>query len=398
MICNKENCSACQTCMSVCPKDAIVMQQDQYGVPYPQIDMETCIHCNICKDVCPANRVNEYKFPSNVYAAWSMDKERRDKAASGGIATEIYRYALANNIFIMGTYFDRKKGVSFQEVLKESDIEWARDSKYVYSDMRNCFWQYKQQLSKGRQCIFIGLPCQVAAIKSYTDKFCAGERDHLLTVDIICHGVPPFSYLDEHLCFIEKKTKQNVAGLSFRNSCSSYILKCFSKNGKIIYKKGMHTNDTYYRGFAVNLNFRENCYHCLYARNERISDMTLGDYSGIGNLWMYDGKKQQISVVLCSSEKGNLFLSKLMDKEYVGAQPRPLAEPASAIGNPQLRHPSVAYKTRSIFLDNYVKSKSFEKASRKALYKQFFFYYLKVPYQILKKIAKFIINKVRKCI
>lgn len=398
MICNKENCSACQVCVESCPKDAIIMQQDKYGVLYPQIDMEKCVHCSLCKNVCPTNRINEFRFPLSVYAGWSADKDRRDHAASGGIATEIYRYALANNIFIMGTCFDRKTGVVYREISVESDIEWARDSKYVYSDMSNCFAQYGQQLNNGRKCIFIGLPCQVAAIKNYVKKFCNHAEGLFLTVDIICHGVPPFSYLDEHLSYVEKRTKQNIAKISFRNSCSSYILKCFSVDEEILYQKGMHANDTYYRGFAVNLNFRENCYHCLYARNERISDITIGDYAGLGNLWPYIGKKQQMSVVLCASEKGNQLLNKLANKDYIWIQSRPLAEPASAISNAPLRHPPVAYKKRSRFLEDYVKLGSFEKASQKALYWPIFFYNIMLPYRVLKNVAKFFINKVRKCI
>ena len=35
---DKKNCCACGACMNICPKNAIKMQEDEYGFLYPQID------------------------------------------------------------------------------------------------------------------------------------------------------------------------------------------------------------------------------------------------------------------------------------------------------------------------------------------------------------------------
>lgn len=43
--------------------------------------------------------------PLNAYAAWSFDSEERSTSASGGIATEIYKYALKNGWSIVGAAF-----------------------------------------------------------------------------------------------------------------------------------------------------------------------------------------------------------------------------------------------------------------------------------------------------
>lgn len=34
---DKKNCCACGACMNICPKNAIKMQEDEYGFLYPQI-------------------------------------------------------------------------------------------------------------------------------------------------------------------------------------------------------------------------------------------------------------------------------------------------------------------------------------------------------------------------
>ena len=44
MICPKEKCTGCEACYCVCPKNAITMQEDDYGNIYPIIDNNKCIH------------------------------------------------------------------------------------------------------------------------------------------------------------------------------------------------------------------------------------------------------------------------------------------------------------------------------------------------------------------
>lgn len=49
----KEDCCGCGACYSVCPKGAIVMEEDEEGFEYPKINVEMCVGCNQCVDVCP---------------------------------------------------------------------------------------------------------------------------------------------------------------------------------------------------------------------------------------------------------------------------------------------------------------------------------------------------------
>lgn len=61
-----------------------------------------------------------------------------------------------------------------------------RGSKYVQSKIGDSFKQVEYFLKQGRMVLFSGVPCQIAALKLYLQK----EYDNLLTVDVICHGVP----------------------------------------------------------------------------------------------------------------------------------------------------------------------------------------------------------------
>ena len=41
----KQDCCGCTACAAICPKDAIIMKEDNEGFLYPTVDKETCINC-----------------------------------------------------------------------------------------------------------------------------------------------------------------------------------------------------------------------------------------------------------------------------------------------------------------------------------------------------------------
>ena len=55
----KEDCCGCTACCVICPKNAIIMQEDEEGFEYPHIEEEKCIKCYKCLKVCPIKDKNE---------------------------------------------------------------------------------------------------------------------------------------------------------------------------------------------------------------------------------------------------------------------------------------------------------------------------------------------------
>lgn len=49
----KEECCGCSACFAICPKNAILMVEDEEGFDYPQIEEDKCISCYQCVKVCP---------------------------------------------------------------------------------------------------------------------------------------------------------------------------------------------------------------------------------------------------------------------------------------------------------------------------------------------------------
>ena len=50
---NKELCTLCGTCVSVCPEDALAMGDGEVFYIRP----EHCTYCTACEEVCPENAI-----------------------------------------------------------------------------------------------------------------------------------------------------------------------------------------------------------------------------------------------------------------------------------------------------------------------------------------------------
>ena len=57
----KEDCCGCFACYSICPQEAISMEEDLEGFPYPTVDLAKCIRCYLCEGVCPIKRKDQTK-------------------------------------------------------------------------------------------------------------------------------------------------------------------------------------------------------------------------------------------------------------------------------------------------------------------------------------------------
>ena len=379
MICDKKDCTACGACKAICPKSAINLESDDLGTLYPVISEDLCINCGLCNSVCPNNNEILSREVKKVFASYSLDKSVFNNAASGGIASEIYKLALKNEYFIMGTFFSRTDGVTYKKLEKIEDIEWACSSKYVYSDMTGVYEQYLIALNNGKTCIFIGLSCQCSGLINFINKKAKDKLVKLITVNIICHGVPNWLYLDKHLSYLERKTFK-IENIKFRSKelkCENqmfveqtfdYHLKCLSGDNQILYIKDMHKAEPYGNAFLNNLIFRENCYSCKYARPERIGDITIGDYDGLGTSVPYTNSVKTVSCVLITTTKGEHLLEAMQDSLYL--EPRPLEEPFRF--NYNLNYPSKPHKNRNRFIKNYLETKDFEKSVQKSLFKEMY--------------------------
>jgi len=333
---NKSKCSGCGVCVEKCPKHCIEMKEDGMGFHYPSVNRNLCIDCGVCKLVCPFQGQLVLNTPLKAFAAWSKDKKLYEKSSSGGIATELARYIVSIGGVVYGCCADSIL-VKHIRVDKVEDLEKLQGSKYVQSNVQGVYAQVKQDLRNDRVVLFVGTPCQIASLKNYIGE----NSKKLYLVDIICHGVPSQKMLNEHVGKVLGNRK--VSSLSFRKG-NDFVLRIDSFNFSYqadLWKDRLH--DMYYEGFIQGITYRTSCYSCPFAGIKRNSDITIGDFWGLGAKEPFDNVPSSgVSVILPLSQKGSQLIGLISGTLNIFE--RSVEEAIE--GNSQLRHP-VKYTWRA---------------------------------------------------
>lgn len=362
VICDRYKCSGCSACKEACPKQCISMECDALDATYPIIDESVCIDCGICSKTCPNNREIKFNKTQKVYAAWSNEQEIRRTSASGGIAYELYRFWLQGGGVATGVVYDNKLGCHFVLLQELSELPATQNSKYTFSDTNGIYEVIKRKLEDAIPVLFIGVPCQVAGLLGFLKK----DYENLTTVDIICHGMPPASYLKQHIDSVEKQSHELASELSFRDpryGTNTFTFTLTNNNGKEFYRKKVLSNDNFQLGYHRALIYRENCYHCSYACKDRISDLTIADFSGLGRFEPVSFERLNVSCLLQNTDKGADLLSKLHNVLVLYERPMREAFEVEA----QLKAPSLKHPARVVFEDEYKRTRNFKRACDKAL-------------------------------
>lgn len=358
---NKTECCACGACMNICAQHAISMKQDEYGFLYPSIDQAKCVRCGLCKKVCSFQNKEEITTAKNTYVGVSRDEQLLKKSASGGIFAEVATEIIKREGVVFGCALDSKNGRLVPEHIMVDDLSQLfriQGSKYVQSTVGDAYRQVKEALKQDRLVLFSGTPCQVAGLKGYLDE---KKYNNLLTIDIVCHGVPSAAFFEDYIVEQERKNNKKISGFKFRDKTNGWGLM-----GSIDYqisKEEIKTEllpvalSSYYTLFLHSDVYRENCYSCKYAGPFRPGDITIGDYWGVQyehpdylvqNGGEFDEKKG-ISCILVNTEQGDRLLKDL----GIGIQYKMSSFEKAARENGQLVSASHRSKRREEILTLY---------------------------------------------
>ena len=319
-ICPTDICTGCFACANACSQNCISMMPDDYGVIHPVIDESKCINCGFCKKACPNNVYLDFKSPIQCFASWVSIIEKRLTCASGGIGTAMAEYVISIGGVVFGSCYDENLTPVISHTDYADGIEKFKGSKYVHSLVGNKnLREVREFLKTGRLVLFIGTPCQVAGLRAFLRK----DYDNLITVDLICHGVCPNSYLKDEIAYLTEKYEiTDVADIRFRgNDGNNFRLTLWNKNRRKLFPRDnfreklfrlSEAQQFYIRGFLLGVTMRENCYSCKYARPERVSDITIGDFIGLGKKTPFPYPEiRNISSVLLNTTKGQSFYEKV---------------------------------------------------------------------------------------
>lgn len=315
------HCLGCEACVQVCGKAAITMEEDQDGFRYPIIDTEKCVDCGMCRNVCPLNNMPQrYEKDKYVYGGYSLNKDIRFESTSGGAFSEIVDTFCGENYVIFGA---EAKGleVFHNFITDKRELGKFRKSKYSQSKIGTAYKDARRFLKEGKSVLFSGTPCQIAGFKTFLANT---NQENLLTVEVVCEGVPSPLYvrkLDQH---ITKKYGSPIESLDYRYTSKSIIAKgrWDFEQMKIRTSDGRTLNkDRWFNPFwsiwLKHLMSRPSCYECPFTNTSRVADITLGDLWGVHQYCpeLY-GKNGGASLVIGNTQKGKKIIEKAAMNMY----------------------------------------------------------------------------------
>lgn len=302
MLVEKNECTGCGACFTKCPRGAIEMSADSEGFIYPRINAGKCNGCLICEKACPVLNLEKMQLAHHnqeCHAAFLQDEEMLCKVSSGGAATALAQTVIRSGGSVFGVSYTKDfKSAEFILCTAESDLAKIRGTKYIQSRKNDIYREIEKCCKQGELTLVIGLPCEIAAVKSFLGK----EYEKLYTCELICHG-PTSEKVQKHFIqMLERKYRSVVTEYNVRYKKRGwtplYVQAKFA-NGKK-YERRLDRTDFFH---ALAIFIRPSCYRCGFKGDRRVADISIGDFWGdIEKEKFYH--KNGVSAIMIHTEKG----------------------------------------------------------------------------------------------
>ena len=342
---NKNRCSGCTACANSCPHQAIRMQPDRLGFCYPVVDEAVCTDCGICEAVCPFHPSAEDIDLPLPYAVRHRDMQQVAVSQSGAAFIALSDWVLEQGGIVYGVGYAEGFRVVHKRAVTSEERDEFRGSKYVQSDLNNVFKQVKQDLKAGKAVLFSGTPCQTAGLNAYIGK---QLRSNLYLVDIVCHGVPaPYIWRD-YLVYLERKYKNKIVKVDFRNK---QLFGWHDHRETFVFSDGkMKCEKSFTYLFYKHIIFRKSCSNCPFTNFNRPSDITIADFWGWDKVdFKLNSDDKGISLILINTNKGKHTFEKIQNNiNFVEIDLKNCSQP-------NLEHPSEPHPLRDKFEKDYIK-------------------------------------------
>lgn len=305
-------CSGCSACASICKRSAITMVEDENGFIKPSIDKTLCNDCSLCLKVCPIinfakkDMIRDSFSDTQSCFAYASNNLIRETSSSGGAFFVLASYILSNGGIVCGASYDEDK-ISVKHIIVEDkqELKQLSGSKYVQSSMNDCFIKIKQFLDKEKTVLFSGTSCQVDGLKKFLKK----DYERLLTVDFICTGVPSRKVYRKYVKECDLRMNHSLKHINFRpkdNGWYTRSIKLESENQSVLIS---NRDSSYMQAFFKGISTNKLCQICPYATLNKPSDITLGDFWGIGSFASSLDDDKGTSVIIPNTKKGKKIVN-----------------------------------------------------------------------------------------
>lgn len=271
------------------------------------------------------NTQTEFGFDHSqlhTYSGYLKSRKNLLQSASGGAVTAVSEEIVKRGGVVFGaSYSDDFKRSEYRCVDNLTDLERLKGSKYcetskeiVQNGQRMSLYSVLEDvLTQNRPVLFVGLGCDVGAVKAYCDTK-GLNTENLFLIDLVCHG--PTS-AEVHRQYIDRLEKQHHAKLvSFtvrykKDGWSPSYIHAEFENGKI-YETPFYESDY---GFAFIHYARPACYCCKYRGESHKGDITCGDFWGLTND-MNGWNENGVSIMFVRTKRGEELIDMIDRDSY----------------------------------------------------------------------------------
>lgn len=300
-------CCCCENCILVCPRKAVSIGLNDEGFWYPVVETSKCINCGLCDKSCPIKSKNlkvceEYGMGA-FYGAHN-DVHVLSNCSSGGIATALSEVIINkySGVVYGAAYSSDFTTVKTVRVENHDELSLLSGSKYVPSLKQDAFINIKSDLIQGKKVLYIGLPCEIVALKLFLQE----EYSNLYTIDLVCHGPTSIFALRDYLKVKSKRKTILKFNMRYKdsNQWTPYYMHIDMLNNHS-FKEIFWESDF---GYIFNRFARKSCYSCQFKDGHRSSDITLGDAWGAPKE-LIAANKRGLSLIIVNSQNGlNLLM------------------------------------------------------------------------------------------
>lgn len=319
---SREKCTGCGACSASCKIGAITMLRDCAGFLYPKVDENNCISCGACLEVCPID--NKIEKCNNSYYGVKADSEKRSSSTSGGVFQLLARKVIKEKGVVFGVKFSEDFKVEYSCTETIEELVPLLSTKYVQANPKCVYSEVEEILKNGKEVLFFGNPCVVHGM----DKFLGKKYDNLLLVDHVCFGIPSGGLWERYVEYLEEENNGKLQNFNFRDKRNkdsghtvSYVINSEEHTERM-------TDNLFCKLYLRQISLRESCYNCSYCTDERISDLTLGDFWGIEEVNSEFDDGFGVSLVIAHNDKGRRKLGEILeDTSYFETEREKVLQP-----------------------------------------------------------------------
>lgn len=304
---NYLECTGCNVCQVVCPHNAIEIVRDKTGFLYPRIDELRCTKCGLCNRAC--DKPDIFRVPQKILCIQCCNPKFLLNATSGGIIVAIAEKVISQGGSVVGIRYDSvESGASWEVIDNISRLPVIQGSKYFQVPLTKTIYETIKQKTKTDKMLFIGTPCQVAAVTKVVNC------NNLITIDLICGGVASALLENKYIKYMSERKKETIKRHHFRKKVSGWSRDYYAciefQSGAVTHYKGY--DDLFNYAYNSGNCMRESCYNCQFTKTQRVGDFTVGDAWGKNpeEIKEFDARKG-ISLVLVNSDKAARMLVEL---------------------------------------------------------------------------------------